>query len=188
MIVPSQCHSHGYMEELRRRELPVDVPTHQTSAFPQTHNGSLRDPLFQNISASSSVVTVAAQVPQAPVQQRHEPPWSQTSGYPAHDLHPLPSEVASPSVSSPTIDDSSSHRHIQSPKVKHHAVSRGRSPHKRSPTPSSSSLDIRFSPMPHKKKVAADMKTRPSLACFFCRGRKISCGPSPPGSTDQSCK
>jgi hypothetical protein len=29
---------------------------------------------------------------------------------------------------------------------------------------------------------------KPPLACLFCRGRKIACGPPPPESTDKSCK
>ena len=31
-------------------------------------------------------------------------------------------------------------------------------------------------------------KKQPFLACFFCRGRKIACGPPPPGSADRTCK
>ena len=29
---------------------------------------------------------------------------------------------------------------------------------------------------------------RPALACLFCRGRKIACGPPLPGSKDKTCK
>ncbi|KAF8549573.1 hypothetical protein OG21DRAFT_1421076, partial [Imleria badia] len=28
---------------------------------------------------------------------------------------------------------------------------------------------------------------KPMLACFFCRGRKIACGPPQPGSEDKTC-
>lgn len=31
-------------------------------------------------------------------------------------------------------------------------------------------------------------KDKPRLACFFCRGRKIACGPPDPDSPDQTCK
>ncbi|ETW75597.1 hypothetical protein HETIRDRAFT_144838 [Heterobasidion irregulare TC 32-1] len=30
-------------------------------------------------------------------------------------------------------------------------------------------------------------KKQPFLACFFCRGRKIACGPPPPESADRTC-
>ncbi|KAK0462547.1 uncharacterized protein EV420DRAFT_1194827 [Desarmillaria tabescens] len=36
----------------------------------------------------------------------------------------------------------------------------------------------------HKRAVGK----KPSLACLFCRGRKIACGPPLPGSTDKTCK
>ncbi|KAK0194930.1 hypothetical protein F5146DRAFT_264985 [Armillaria mellea] len=35
----------------------------------------------------------------------------------------------------------------------------------------------------HKRAVGK----KPSLACLFCRGRKIACGPPLPGSTDKTC-
>ncbi|KAF9497941.1 hypothetical protein BDN71DRAFT_1342993, partial [Pleurotus eryngii] len=28
---------------------------------------------------------------------------------------------------------------------------------------------------------------KPPLACLFCRGRKIACGPPMPGSKDRTC-
>jgi len=188
MIVPSQRRLGDFMEELRRRELPVKVPTHHSSADPWTN------PLpFQQPSALSSVVAITSHVAHTSEQQ-HERYWAtqmhgQSSGHPAHDLHSVTPEVASPSVSSPDSDDSHSHSHSHShsPKAKPRAVSRGWSPHRRSPTPRASSQGIRLSPLPHNKKVAADAETRPALACLFCRGRKIACGPPLPGSTDKSC-
>ncbi|TFK54565.1 hypothetical protein OE88DRAFT_1655298 [Heliocybe sulcata] len=35
------------------------------------------------------------------------------------------------------------------------------------------------------KKVC---EKKPVLACLFCRGRKIACGPPLPGSKDKTCK
>jgi hypothetical protein len=32
------------------------------------------------------------------------------------------------------------------------------------------------------------MDKKPALACLFCRGRKIACGPPVPGSKDKTCK
>jgi hypothetical protein len=34
----------------------------------------------------------------------------------------------------------------------------------------------------------ANGNRKPPLACLFCRGRKIACGPPPPESTDKTCK
>lgn len=37
-----------------------------------------------------------------------------------------------------------------------------------------------------QKRTSIDKK--PPLACLFCRGRKIACGPPLPGTTDKTCK
>ena len=47
-------------------------------------------------------------------------------------------------------------------------------------------LALHLSPAPASKKLALDK--RQTLACFFCRGRKIACGPPLLGSPDQTCK
>ncbi|KAG6830160.1 hypothetical protein H0H92_001889 [Tricholoma furcatifolium] len=47
-----------------------------------------------------------------------------------------------------------------------------------------SSRSIRLSPLPPSKRPIAK---KPPLACHFCRGRKIACGPPDPGSSDRSC-
>ena len=194
MIVPSQQPLTGYIEELRRRELPVMVPMHQPSTPPKKN----RSP-FKGLSASPSLVVVSPQVPpQTPEQKWHEHTWAipmkgQTTGHPAHDLHPVAPEpeVASPAVSSSDSDDSyvASRSPSHSPKAKNRAASRGRSSHRRSPSPSAPSLGIRLSPLPHNRKIATtDADKKLTLACLFCRGRKIACGPPLPGSTDKSCK
>lgn len=53
------------------------------------------------------------------------------------------------------------------------------SPYQRSPSPR------QISPPPHPKR---SMDKKPALACLFCRGRKIACGPPVPGSKDRTCK
>jgi hypothetical protein len=47
-------------------------------------------------------------------------------------------------------------------------------------------LSPRMSPAPSKTSTSSDNKL--SLACLFCRGRKIACGPPPPGSDGETCK
>lgn len=41
-----------------------------------------------------------------------------------------------------------------------------------------------LSPLPTKRQL----EKKPPLACLFCRGRKIACGPPVPGSTNKTCK
>ncbi|KAG6900543.1 hypothetical protein C0993_009120 [Termitomyces sp. T159_Od127] len=44
---------------------------------------------------------------------------------------------------------------------------------------------IRLSPLPSSRRP---ISKKPPLACLFCRGRKIACGPPDPGSSNRSCK
>ncbi|KAG6885364.1 hypothetical protein C0993_002694 [Termitomyces sp. T159_Od127] len=42
---------------------------------------------------------------------------------------------------------------------------------------------------PRKRaKLLRDKDGKPVMACLFCRGRKIACGPPPQGSDDPTCK
>lgn len=50
---------------------------------------------------------------------------------------------------------------------------------------SSPRLMMRLSPLPGMRALP---DKRPSLACHFCRGRKIACGPPPPEILDRTCK
>lgn len=62
------------------------------------------------------------------------------------------------------------------------SVTRSHRRQSRSPSPRSS---LRLSPVPHTKRT---LDKKPALACLFCRGRKIACGPPQPGSKDKTCK
>ncbi|KAG8214138.1 hypothetical protein J3R82DRAFT_10904 [Butyriboletus roseoflavus] len=62
------------------------------------------------------------------------------------------------------------------------SVTRSHRRHSRSPSPRS---PLRMSPAPHTKR---SLDKKPALACLFCRGRKIACGPPQPGSKDKTCK
>lgn len=76
-----------------------------------------------------------------------------------------------------------SQQHFHSPnetQSRHHA-GRTASPYQRSPSPRGG---LRISPQPHPKR---SMDKKPALACLFCRGRKIACGPPVPGSKDRTC-
>jgi hypothetical protein len=60
------------------------------------------------------------------------------------------------------------------PNRRHHSI-RPKDPRPRRPS----------SPRPSKTR---SLDAKPPLACLFCRGRKIACGPPPPGSDDKTCK
>lgn len=47
-----------------------------------------------------------------------------------------------------------------------------------------------LTPMAPRKraKLLRDKDGKPVMACLFCRGRKIACGPPPQGSDDPTCK
>ena len=62
------------------------------------------------------------------------------------------------------------------------SVTRSHRRQSRSPSPRS---PLRLSPTPHTKR---SLDKKPALACLFCRGRKIACGPPQPGSKDKTCK
>ncbi|KAF4567226.1 hypothetical protein EYR40_006224 [Pleurotus pulmonarius] len=75
------------------------------------------------------------------------------------------------------------------------ATSRSPSRSRRSPSPrletypaSSCSLEPEMSPAPLSPlSDEKPLEKKPPLACLFCRGRKIACGPPLPGSKDRTC-
>ncbi|KAF8798743.1 hypothetical protein BYT27DRAFT_7122656 [Phlegmacium glaucopus] len=50
-------------------------------------------------------------------------------------------------------------------------------------SPQAPKSSIRLSPLPSKRQL----EKKPPLACLFCRGRKIACGPPLPGSLNKTC-
>lgn len=81
----------------------------------------------------------------------------------------------------PMTVPSQSYMFVESESPSHtHCESSG-SPRQRSTSPRST---LRLSPPPHQKR---SMDKKPALACLFCRGRKIACGPPVPGSKDRTC-
>lgn len=80
------------------------------------------------------------------------------------------------------IHTNQQHYHPQNDSPSHTHSESTESPRQRSPSPRGAS---RISPPPHPKR---SMDKKPALACLFCRGRKIACGPPVPGSKDRTCK
>ncbi|KAG6876598.1 hypothetical protein C0992_012306 [Termitomyces sp. T32_za158] len=87
-------------------------------------------------------------------------------------------------------DDDTSSTRSQSPlPCKARLLSRSR---QRSDTPSKQparASSERPSPLAPRKrtKLLRDKDGKPLMACLFCRGRKIACGPPPQGSDDPTC-
>ncbi|KAF5368164.1 hypothetical protein D9615_010191 [Tricholomella constricta] len=88
----------------------------------------------------------------------------------------------------PVVDVPPTHHHLT---YRHNRNSRSRSrSHRYMPRKSSSpSMSRASSPQPPRKRVKAirDKDGKPIMACLYCRGRRIACGPPPPGSADQTC-
>ena len=102
------------------------------------------------------------------------------------DETPSPPTSRESDGSSPGGTQQQHHFHSQSlsPKAKKRAISRRWSPRLKSMSPKRPAL--RSSPALASKKLALDKKQ--TLACLFCRGRKIACGPPLLGSPDRTCK
>ncbi|KAG2127520.1 hypothetical protein DEU56DRAFT_742346 [Suillus clintonianus] len=79
------------------------------------------------------------------------------------------------------IHTNQQHYHSPNESSSHTLSERTGSPYQRSPSPRGT---LRISPPPHPKR---SMDKKPALACLFCRGRKIACGPPVPGSKDRTC-
>ncbi|KAG2341088.1 hypothetical protein BDR05DRAFT_965973 [Suillus weaverae] len=79
------------------------------------------------------------------------------------------------------IHTNQQHYHSPNETPAHPHGGRTGTPYQRSPSPRGA---LRISPPPHPKR---SMDKKPALACLFCRGRKIACGPPVPGSKDRTC-
>src|ERR1700722_354964 len=57
------------------------------------------------------------------------------------------------------------------------------------PTPTTTNNDDpTITVTPDTNNTNTNTTKKPPLACLFCRGRKIACGPPPSDCTDKSCK
>ncbi|KAG5338553.1 hypothetical protein C0989_007092 [Termitomyces sp. Mn162] len=61
------------------------------------------------------------------------------------------------------------------------------SPLRLSPRSPSRECSRSTSPPSKRPKMLRDKNGKPIMACLFCRGRKIACGPPPRGSSDPTC-
>jgi hypothetical protein len=106
-----------------------------------------------------------------PIPYVHPPPRRRNRTNPkrCHPKQPnSPSQLSSSSLSSSLLPPKNSRKSMNWTSL-------------RSASPCAS---VRLSPLPSKR--AGEKK--PSLACLFCRGRKIACGPPVAGSKNKTCK
>lgn len=176
MIVPSQQALGAFLEG--RRESAAELTQKTFAAAPRM----ITDFPHPDTFAASPAELVQREVATA----------APSLLYSVHDLHVLDTDEApSPTASYETDEYSPGGSHQShsparslSPKGKKRAISRSWSPRLKSTSPKRSAL--RLSPAPASKKSAPEKKQ--TLACLFCRGRKIACGPPLLGSPDRTCK
>ncbi|KAF5374675.1 hypothetical protein D9615_008985 [Tricholomella constricta] len=92
----------------------------------------------------------------------------------------------------PVVDVPPTRRHHLTYRQNRNSRSRSRShpymPRKSSSPSMSRASSLQPQAQPRKRvKAIRDKDGKPIMACLFCRGRKIACGPPPPGSVDKTC-
>lgn len=206
MVVPSQRTLANYYGEQRSQQIE-DVHSHEEPPpmdYLPLPPGMTPSSYLSDRSSTSELLS--AQYAQAQESMRHDYALAMklegrdaTEHYLADDENTLPAPNTSWARSVPT----SQRRHpLLPPGQTYHPLinpepeasgsvpskerSRARSPSRhrrhRSATESPCGSPRRLTPM---RKMA---EKKPTLACLFCRGRKIACGPPIPGSKDKTCK
>ncbi|EIW83497.1 hypothetical protein CONPUDRAFT_164428 [Coniophora puteana RWD-64-598 SS2] len=137
-------------------------------------------PSQAHLAPRPTILTTALAPSPSPISESPDTP--SLIGSPISPMSPTTSAGAS---SSSSLPHSHSHSHSHSrvhrrrastPNTHAHVKHRSRS--------RSNSPKVRLSPNPSARKLA---EKKPALACLFCRGRKIACGPPLPGSNDKTC-
>ncbi|KAF8843052.1 hypothetical protein BDN67DRAFT_256460 [Paxillus ammoniavirescens] len=111
----------------------------------------------------------------------HDAPFQFTTSQ--EEWEDVPGPAPCLTVSTLLSEFPSSQAPFAPPQSQHCASSYGHSRRRRSRSPSPRSQH-RMSPIPHSRR---SLDKKPALACLFCRGRKIACGPPIPGSKDKTC-
>jgi hypothetical protein len=194
-VPPSQpYHSHAPIVDVQSR---IIVPSQQPRS-PQHHPSQPEPPIMDYLPSPSSP---------APPSHMH---MTHRASFESDALHELPSDqwrlpdhIDTPWQYEPlpessvirTNDPPFSSRPLQTPQRAFYRTVRSQSyphfhpgrhsiqppgwPMVRTPSPR-----MHLSPLPSKRQL----EKKPPLACLFCRGRKIACGPPDPGSEDPTCK
>ncbi|KAG6866382.1 hypothetical protein C0993_007543 [Termitomyces sp. T159_Od127] len=174
--------------------------------YPSTSPASSRSTLDtppSSPSFSRSPVTPVIVPSNAPaIQLRYTGDWEADAIATAEYLHSIVStgKKQSLSIPVPALPLLPIEPHIDADIIsihrRHHHTHRQR-PHPYSPLPtrprsrshshSPSRERSKSASPPNKPKMLRDKNGKPIMACLFCRGRKIACGPPPKGSNDPTC-
>ncbi|OAX39730.1 hypothetical protein K503DRAFT_715893 [Rhizopogon vinicolor AM-OR11-026] len=183
---------------------PSDFPSSPALHHPRqryTHEGTTPAGLLNHLGRGSEDAKLLDDEP--PMDHLPYPPPTQTpSSYefqpyspPEMTTSPSPYSPQSPALMVPSqsymfegesstpafIHTNQQHYHSQNESPSHTHGDSTESPSRRSPSPRGA---CRISPPPHQKR---SMDKKPALACLFCRGRKIACGPPVLGNKDRTC-
>ncbi|KAF5385762.1 hypothetical protein D9615_002535 [Tricholomella constricta] len=170
---PDPVHLYPYGPFVEVIQTNVVVPSQHTSSHPEPpYMDYLPSPTSSTSSSTSTLYEVENHgLYQAPAQcdetiHSASQPSRREDHYPSHHIHAHQ-------------DQRTSYNFYPTNKL--HYMRPAGWPTVRSPSP----RGIRLSPLPPSRRPLAK---KPPLACLFCRGRKIACGPPDPGSSDRSCK
>ncbi|GLB45522.1 hypothetical protein LshimejAT787_2300820 [Lyophyllum shimeji] len=155
--------------------LKIPVPSTPPSAVaPQAHGGSEYLAQAQYYQHEQAIVG------------RDQPhPWFEARSKPV--VIPLPSPDSPPATGFPDYPSGSTSHELPSGSSSSRRSSPSASPASSHgpPTPPPSAARLRT--LSVRKANAKEAKRPPSLACFFCRERKIACGRPAPGSANPAC-
>lgn len=210
VLSPTSVRSQQPLQQpvpFRQQQLPLSVNPYTTTQVPEPLMDFLPSPETVYSPMDALYPTLASNSLPAT-----SPPPPSSSTLPLHatsQIQPLPdfSFMAQGQRTDATIHDfrtsvakepslSSSHSHRRDRLRSHsHTVTRPsprtyiyKIPMKQissSPPPSAAKQST---PQPQKLQKGTPQDKKPPLACYFCRGRKIACGPADPENPDKSCK
>ncbi|CAA7263180.1 unnamed protein product [Cyclocybe aegerita] len=185
-------HRHGIIHSSVYQSTPVQSPVDSLSQVlyaypPGTPSEVASSPTSDLALYSPAPVIVPSQDPRQATHHLHQPQMESSSRINEHlESLTLPSTSASLTHANQHAYDH--HRQTRSlsqvppPHIDRATVRGGSWGPAGSPTKQSRG-SMRLSPLPSKRHL----EKKPPLACLFCRGRKIACGPPLPGSVDKTC-
>ncbi|KAF9270070.1 hypothetical protein L218DRAFT_1071561 [Marasmius fiardii PR-910] len=118
--------------------------------------------------------------------QSHPSPIPQQSFFKA-DISPVPAEHSPSPTAELTFVPSRKRRRTSSDNQHFPPPEAGRSYVYKIPLPKPNHIPVPRVPKRRPTTPQTNEKKNLALACFFCRGRKIACGPHDPNSSDRTC-
>ncbi|KAH7916615.1 hypothetical protein BJ138DRAFT_1139469 [Hygrophoropsis aurantiaca] len=188
VAIPQQCHADYVRSEIERPHTEFEGPPMDRLPFPPNHSPSQFEfqsysPVQEDTAASPS----AYGSPTEPLSRGiYSDSWGTRLPSPAPITVPSQSYMFTQDTPSPVsaqfiLATHPSQHHSHRITSSSHGHTRQGSPLRRSPSPRGT---LPISPLPQTKRL---IEKKPALACLFCRGRKIACGPPSPGNKDKTC-